>query len=800
MYGVSRILLTILLLACLVVVTGCRVEDTPAEQGRTTQQGGSIRDPEPPVLVPDRDKGSVYGGANGSVFRDSKVVIFLPETGELLGTTVTSQSGRFQLEKLPFGGPYILRLSGGFECSHDGRIVPLQTYLFSIVPEVMGKTRCQITPLTELMYWLARAIQGSHFMEPKSVYCAMEILRRYFGVDAVQDCASLTSNIEAVRSSIRIRAAILQLENTVIEAADDEYLLPAYEEFSQCLAFLAYDMVDGHVDGKRKAGAYEALAEDLGMPEEDVTELSYLGEARTQALAAAFARNVSNMTREEYLELLEQAARSFTSETSYTWKSEAFRADLIQELAREEYPEQANPENPDEPKDPDEDVGGSDDPDEPGGGAKPLDPKEKLLPPVKITGGWAAGELPKISLSENSGETEARTLKFTLALFNEKGMTCEVSKECLPCSFVGGQAALFSYTWGDKLTPQGEMQGEVHYTIPEAGLRPEKIGFNLKYLKDGRALVKTLEIRIEADPVSIHSLDIIGDFWEQDAPRLSLESGDLMRVQTLAGEMLQSSSPLVFGVECQLNEAVTWKSRVMSFEISSDDVTFAASPDKNFGSSFVLEGVAALGKKQVYIPCPLYVRCPVAACTDGVKSAKIQLTDEDDPTNTISKNLQLLCENSSVTGVQCLMPKLKILLGEEEQEEVKGLDVLECFGSYDIQVPLTVTETIPHSGQVDLEEWKVSLGPSSLADFGSEIELLSQELEPLPDRDSQCFLLKMKYTMGFFRIGEKEGDNVVYTPKFDSITVTLSRKGTDDDPVSFSTELVLPFLHEQKEL
>jgi len=812
MCRLSRFLFGMAVLSCFFVLQGCN-EEWPEERRSVLvqEQVPSHETPGDKITDPVEKKGSVYGGANGSVFRDSKVVIFLPETGELLGSTSTNQDGMFLLEALPLGGPYILRLSGGFECSHDGRIIPLQTYLFSIVPEVRGKTPCQITPLTELMYWLARAIQGDHFIEPKSVYYAIEILRHYFGVDVVKVGASQKGSIEDVKASIRIRTVILQLEKSVCEAAEDESLLPAYEQFSRFLAFLAYDMVDGRVDGSLQAGACEALVEDLGLPEEDAMKLSLNGKAQGQALATAFAHNVTNAKREEYLSLLEQAATSFATETNYEWRGDEFRDETLKTLADEKFPVVEKPVDPNEDDQGGDDTGKKDDPgdtgssgeDENQGGDKPENPEEPAKTvelPATMSAKWNAGELPKISCLETSEMAQARVFECSCFFQKLDGTPFVVPEKEVTWKFVGEQAEFFQFQWKDEPGENGSLLGEVRHSVPEEGFSPEKVVLEFECIKGGVKFTQDLEICIDADPISIRAINIGGDFWERKVPSLSLRDRELERVQGESGEMLQSCSPVLFEVTCWLSRTVSEKSQLVSMELSSQDVEFSRWPDRQFSSTCMLDGVARPGEENVSVPLSLYMRSSASGVKDGVKSVEIHVADQKDPTNQITRTVQFLSEDSSVTGVQCLMSQLKIVLGEEEQEEVKGLDVLECFGTYDIQVPVMVTETIPHSGQVDLEEWTVSLGASSLAEFGSEIELLSQEREPLLGKDSNCLLLKMKYTMGFFRIGEKEGDSVVYTPKADSITVTLSRRTTDDDPVSFSTELVLPFLQKQEEL
>lgn len=238
---------------------------------------------------------TIHGGAGGSVFAGADVVVRDYATGEEVGSGTTTEAGHYEIAHIPHGGPYRVELSGGVEkraaLGGGETRLAMKTSVFGIVPHAEGKTLCQISPLSQLAYWIARGRCPDGQLTRQAMDYAVALVAGTTGVDVLVDhpVGEAEMDDDAIIAVALTKAGIRQLERAVRDVAG-EAAAPAHMRFTCMVAMLGQDMADGVADGHVDPLVWDAVAHDLRMTPEDAqwyeAELAPLSAAMAQSFRA----------------------------------------------------------------------------------------------------------------------------------------------------------------------------------------------------------------------------------------------------------------------------------------------------------------------------------------------------------------------------------------------------------------------------------------------------------------------------------------------------------------------------------
>ncbi|NJB68745.1 hypothetical protein GGQ74_002418 [Desulfobaculum xiamenense] len=234
--------------------------------------------------------GIIAGGAGGSIFVGSTVKVFDPQKGsDAIGTGTTSAKGVFSVTDVPFGGPYIVKLTGGEEVEGDGSRNAIDNPVFAIVDEVSGKKACQITPLSQFAYWIARGHAGADAIELEDVNYAINYVKGATGVDVLNDKPIVEAGMttDAVVAVAKTRAAIKRFEAAVGKPSDAAFI--------ENVAMLGFDAADGTVNGNLGGNVVGALREELKFDDAKKGELEGKLDAVSASMSVGFQNVVSDL-------------------------------------------------------------------------------------------------------------------------------------------------------------------------------------------------------------------------------------------------------------------------------------------------------------------------------------------------------------------------------------------------------------------------------------------------------------------------------------------------------------------------
>ncbi|NJB68748.1 hypothetical protein GGQ74_002421 [Desulfobaculum xiamenense] len=407
----------------------------------------------------DSSGGTISGGAGGSIFAGSTVTVLDPaQSNKPIGTGTTSDKGVFSVSGVPFGGPYIVKLTDGEEVV-SGVGTRVTTPIFAIVPEVNTTTPCQITPLSQFAYWVARGRAGADAIDLEDVNYALAYVKGATGVDVLNDSPvvgddSSSANLTKVAKT---RAAIKQFEAAVGYA-------PASPAFTQRVAVLGFDAADGNVDGSI-GGDYGKALEDAGAL--DATEL---GKAETDkaATGTAFRTKMDELGTAAFKSIVKDALDELEEESGRTL-DEAEKNSIADSAAAEA-------------------------------------PEIDLNPVVGIDCTLKAFPLV---IDVNSMTSGVQRYPFFVERMHADGTHESVDQEgALTCTFDGVQKAAFSLGYDDRFSIY-----ELVITPPEGGFQAGEVVVTLGYKLDGRDFTTSSRIVLVSDGSALKRVSLVGDLW-----------------------------------------------------------------------------------------------------------------------------------------------------------------------------------------------------------------------------------------------------------------------------------------------
>ncbi|NJB68746.1 hypothetical protein GGQ74_002419 [Desulfobaculum xiamenense] len=420
----------------------------------------------------DSSGGTISGGAGGSIFVNSTVEVFDPQKGtDAIGKGTTSVKGVFSVTGVPFGGPYIVKLTGGEEVAGVTR-TDVTTPIFAIVPEVKGDEACQITPLSQFAYWVARGHAGADAIDLEDVNYAISYVQGATGVDVLKD-SPVVGNDEPTDEKLtkvaRTRAAIKQFEEAVGgKPTDPAYIAPSDPAFTQRVALLGFDAADGNVDGSI-GGDYGKALEDAGAL--DATEL---GKAETDkaATGTAFNAKMDELGSPAFKGIVKDALDEVADESGRTLTEEEQKA-LVDDAAAETPEIDLNP------------VVGLVVENSPNAVVLPV---ELGLMPNPLT-----GRVP-LDLKRADGSLE------------------ELDRDdVVTATFTGAQKAAFSFGW---IEAGDESSHGVTITYPTEGFQAGEVVLTMSYkLANGRTFSTNLRIVFAAEVPALRGIELDGGLW-----------------------------------------------------------------------------------------------------------------------------------------------------------------------------------------------------------------------------------------------------------------------------------------------
>ncbi|NJB68747.1 hypothetical protein GGQ74_002420 [Desulfobaculum xiamenense] len=477
----------------------------------------------------DSSGGTISGGAGGSIFAGSTVTVLDPaQSNKPIGTGITSDKGVFSVSGVPFGGPYIVKLTDGEEVvSGVGTLVT--TPIFAIVPDVNGKEACQITPLSQFAYWVARGHAGADAIDLEDVNYALAYVKGATGVDVLNDSPVVgddSSNANLTKVA-KTRAAIKQFEAAVGYA-------PASPAFTQRVAVLGFDAADGSVDGSF-SGDYGQALEEAGAL--DATEL---GKAETDmaATGTAFRTKMDELGSPAFKDIVKNVLDEVVNESG-----RALNADEKQAIA--------------------DDAG------------KEI-PVIDQNPVVGLTSNFVS----KLTFDVNDTWPGTGSFTFLVYLKRADGTLEALTQDAaVTCTFDGAQKAAFSFGYA---VPA--LAHEIAITPPEGGFQVGEVMATLSYTVDGRDLTTSFRFAFVSDGSALREIALGGELW-RDSFKGGLEFGSKVGDFNLFDPftmdfMAQTVSGTGISPDAKRNLVLT---------IDKGELRFAGEGEGNWATSHIVE-------------------------------------------------------------------------------------------------------------------------------------------------------------------------------------------------------------------